>query len=297
MFDFFSDPDGELYWHSFEVISLQCDLSQVQTVTEEDCKSLLVPNTEGIFTYNPVDAMDLLGSNAELSLENVQFRVTDLNGSEIESSLMNFWVSFLDFTAEREDGDWDDPITETDSAIFSGRARPGELVFLRIADGDREVNRSVAGTDGYWQMEVSVGQLSGSGLTDVYFEYAGDDSISKTLQSGQPAEEASGTLLYILLGIAIVVLLTGLFAYFFVEFEDDEDFEEEKYQGDTAEPHDPYAWAKQKVEQEVVQNAVASAAQAAPAPQPASNPEHPGWLWDPSTQQWVPDPNYQPPGE
>ena len=296
MFDYFSDEDGELYWYSFEVLSLECDLSQVQTVTEDDCKSLLVPNTEGIFTYNPVDAMDLLGSNAELSLQNVQFRVTDANGSEIESSLMNFWVSYLDFTIERDDGEWGDPITEDDPAIFTGRARPGEVVFLRIEDGGREVNRSTAGSDGFWKMEVTIGQLSGSGLTDVYFEYSGEE-VAKSLQSGEPEEESSNTFLYIIIGIAILVALVGLFAFFFVEFEDEEFSEEEKYSSGAVENVDPYAWAKEKVGQEVVENAVASAAQAAPAPQPVSNPEHPGWLWDPTTQQWVPDPNYQHPGQ
>ena len=46
-----------------------------------------------------------------------------------------------------------------------------------------------------------------------------------------------------------------------------------------------------------MQSAVATAAQAAPAPQPTTNPDYPGWLWDPATQQWVPDPNYQHPNQ
>ena len=296
MFDYFSDDDGDLHWYSFEVLNIQCDLSQVQMITEDDCKSLLVPNTQGVFTYNPLDAMDLLGANADLSLENVQFRVTDANGSEIESLLMNFWVSYLDFIAERSDGEWNDPITEENPAIFTGRARPGEVVFLRLADGGREINRSTAGSDGYWKMEVSEGQLSGSGLTDVYFKY-GASEIPVTLQSGEFIEESSGMVLYVIGGIVILALLLGLFAFFFVEFEDEEDSEEQKYSEEAVAPVDPYAWAKDRIEAEVVQSAVATAAQTAPAPQPVADPEYPGWLWDPATQQWAPDPNYQTPSE
>ena len=38
--------------------------------------------------------------------------------------------------------------------------------------------------------------------------------------------------------------------------------------------------------------------QAAPVAQEAAAPaawQHPGWLWDQTTNQWVPDPNYQQP--
>ena len=296
MFDYFSDADGDLHWYSFEVLNIQCDLSQVQMITEDDCKSLLVPNTQGVFTYNPLDAMDLLGANADLSLENVQFRVTDANGSEIESSLMNFWVSYLDFIAERSDGEWNDPITEDNPAIFTGRARPGEVVYLRLTDGKREINRSIAGSDGYWKMEVNERQLSGSGLTDVYFQY-GASEIPVTLQSGEVIEESSGMVLYTIGGIVILAILLGLFAFFFVEFEDEEGFEEQKYSEEAVAPVDPYEWAKDRIEAEVVQSAVATSAQTAPAPQPVTDPEYPGWLWDPATQQWVPDPNYQTPSQ
>jgi len=296
MYEFFSDPDGILEWHNFEVLNIKCDLSEVQMVTEEDCKSLLVPNDQGVFVYNPMDAMDLLGSNAELSLENVQFRVTDSNGSEVESLFMNFWVSYIDFSVEREDGDISQPIVEDSPAIFTGRARPGEVVFLRIADGNREVNRTTADSNGWWTMEVSEGQLAGSGLKDVYFQY-GADVTPIELQSGMPKEESSNSMLMIIIGVIVVALLLGLFAFFFVEFEDEEEFGEKNYDEEDAIPHDPYAWAKERVEEEVVQSAVATAAQAAPAPQPTTNPDYPGWLWDPATQQWVPDPNYQHPNQ
>ena len=30
------------------------------------------------------------------------------------------------------------------------------------------------------------------------------------------------------------------------------------------------------------------------APQPVSENQHPGWIWDAASNQWVADPNYQP---
>ena len=32
-----------------------------------------------------------------------------------------------------------------------------------------------------------------------------------------------------------------------------------------------------------------------PAPVPAATPQHPGWIWDSQSNQWVADPNYRPP--
>ena len=64
---------------------------------------------------------------------------------------------------------------------------------------------------------------------------------------------------------------------------------------------DPYAWAKARQEpvgipatQQAVTTPVAAqpvAASAAPAPEAS---QHPGWLWDSESNNWVPDPNYAP---
>ena len=56
---------------------------------------------------------------------------------------------------------------------------------------------------------------------------------------------------------------------------------------------DPYAWAKNESNQQQQAAAVQPQQQVA-APQPVQQSQHPGWIWDAATNQWVPDPNYQP---
>jgi hypothetical protein len=92
----------------------------------------------------------------------------------------------------------------------------------------------------------------------------------------------------ILVVIALLVLL-GAGAFFFIEFEELPD-EDDLTGDDSVEEEDPYAWAKAKQASAAPAEAVKPAAQAAPA---AS--QHPGWMWDQATNQWVPDPNYQQP--
>ena len=61
---------------------------------------------------------------------------------------------------------------------------------------------------------------------------------------------------------------------------------------------DPYAWgrkdvvetsAPQQPQQVVIQQVQPEAAEA--------SAQHPGWLWDQESNQWVPDPNYQHPSQ
>ena len=92
--------------------------------------------------------------------------------------------------------------------------------------------------------------------------------------------------------IGALILLGGV-AYFFVEFED---VEEEGFatSEELEEKVDPYAWGRKEV------NATPQQQVAAVEPQPAApqaSAQHPGWMWDQESNQWVPDPNYQAPGQ
>ena len=87
-------------------------------------------------------------------------------------------------------------------------------------------------------------------------------------------------------GIVAVVLLGGLFVFFFVEFEDFDD-EEEALDVTSEVEADPYAWAKQSQPQQQ-----AAPVDPTPAPQPVASSQYPGWMWDAQTNQWVPDPNH-----
>ena len=96
-------------------------------------------------------------------------------------------------------------------------------------------------------------------------------------------------MIWIIVGaLLVVVVLAAMVLTFFVEYEE---FEEEVEGAEAQVEEDPYAWAKKSApEIPAQQTAVASAAA-------AESSQHPGWLWDAATNQWVPDPNYAPPTE
>jgi len=97
----------------------------------------------------------------------------------------------------------------------------------------------------------------------------------------------------VLIVVGVLVLL-GAGAFFFIEFEDVVD-EDELTGQETAVEEDPYAWAKAKQTPALpVEAAPAVVPQAAEAAAPAAASQHPGWLWDQASNQWVPDPNYTP---
>ena len=92
----------------------------------------------------------------------------------------------------------------------------------------------------------------------------------------------------IMIAIVTLTVLGGL-VYFFVEFEVDED---EMLEG-TAEAHedadeseeDHYAWAK---EAEITGDDTEIQSES----RLQKHDDHPGWLWDPDNQEWVPDPDH-----
>ncbi|MEC7483554.1 MAG: hypothetical protein VX998_02065, partial [Candidatus Thermoplasmatota archaeon] len=75
-----------------------------------------------------------------------------------------------------------------------------------------------------------------------------------------------------------------------------EDIEEDGFAAseETQEKEDPYAWGRKEAVQIPEQQPAVVPIQSA---QPQSSAQHPGWLWDQETNQWVPDPNYQPPSQ
>lgn len=107
-------------------------------------------------------------------------------------------------------------------------------------------------------------------------------------------EEDSGSNLFMIVGIIVgALILLGGIGYFFIEFED---IEEEGFAtSESAEEEvDPYAWGKKDVVELPEQQPAAVPIQSV---QPQASAQHPGWLWDQESNQWVPDPNYRPPNQ
>jgi cytoskeletal protein RodZ len=125
------------------------------------------------------------------------------------------------------------------------------------------------------------------------FSFAGQTEDAEFSINVAGSDDGDSGMLGIILIVIAILVLVGVGAFFFIEFEEVPD-EDELTSDDSVAEEDPYAWAKAKQAvalppQETQVSQVQESAAAAPAAA-----QHPGWLWDQSTNQWVPDPNYQP---
>jgi hypothetical protein len=234
------------------------------------------------------------------SLNSVMVYAQDDQESKAFSLKMNFLVVAVSFTVERVDsGD----ITVDDPAEFRGNGLPGSTVIARFADGNAKLNSTRVLSDGSWNMELTAGQLSGvEGSSEVIFEM--DGQIFKFAGQAENAEfsvrvssgnDGGSGLLFIGLIVVAVLALLGVGAYFFIEFEELPD-EDDLTGEDSPEEVDPYAWAKNKQTPEIPQQQAQPEATSVPAQAAApAVSQHPGWLWDQASNQWVPDPDYQQP--
>ena len=290
--DFFTDPDGTgVAGNDLEFYVFDDD----ETIEDDFYDDFITITPLGVLTYDPMSYMaQTTASIPDWSLNGVTVYAQDDQESKAFSLRMNFLVRAVAFTVERIDTG---AITVDDPAEFTGEGLPGSLVIARFADGNAKLNSTRVLSDGSWAMQLTAGQLSGiEGSSDVIFEM--DGQIFKFAGQTENAEFAvvvssgddggSGIVTIVLIVLAVLALL-GAGAFFFIEFEEIPD-EDELTGDDSVVEEDPYAWAKAKQTPVIPHEAAVPAQATAPA---AS--QHPGWLWDQATNQWVPDPNYQQP--
>ena len=185
----------------------------------------------------------------------------------------------------------DGQISQADTLIYRGNGRPTVNVIGETGAGLRLGSTAVS-EDGTWMMEIPGNRLD-KGSNTVIFEYG---SIGQPLNEDSEIvvegglDEGSGIFMWILMAVGVLVVLGVLgavFVFFFVEFEDEYD---EDLDMAPEEEADPYAWAKERQQQEAVPAQVEQAAQ--PAVQQATTPAvsgYPGWKWDAEQNKWVPD--------
>jgi len=228
----------------------------------------------------------------------VMFYAVDDAESRVYSLQVNILVRAVTFTVERVDSG---VISADDPATFQGTGMPGSVVTIRYADGDGRLNYTSVLSDGTWSMDLSSGQLGIEGqsaviftMGDQTFQFAGEDVNGEFSISVASADGGGSGVLNIVLIVVGVLVLLGAGAFFFVEFEDVVD-EDELTGQEAAAEEDPYAWAKAKQTPALPTDAAPAATpQATEAAAPAAASQHPGWLWDQASNQWVPDPNYNP---
>lgn len=292
--EFFSDPDGTgVAGNDLEFYVFDDD----ETIEDDFYDDFITITPLGVLTYDPMSYMaQTTASIPDWSLNSVIVYAQDDQESKAFSLRMNFLVRAVSFTVERTDtGD----ITVNDPAEFQGEGLPGSLVIARFSDGNAKLNSTRVLSDGSWNMQLNAGQLSGiEGSSDVIFEMDGQifkfagqtDNAEFAIVVSSGDDGGSGVFSIILIVLAVLVLL-GAGAFFFIEFEEIPD-EDELTGDDSPVEEDPYAWAKAKQTPAIPQEAAAVAPGVEAA---AASSQHPGWLWDQATNQWVPDPNYQQP--
>tara|TARA_Y100000766_G_scaffold2099_1_gene1682 strand:+ start:19001 stop:23233 length:4233 start_codon:yes stop_codon:yes gene_type:complete len=298
----FSDADGPTASVTDGLVfDVYDDLTNLD---DDEYGNYLTFSSNGVVKYDPAYVTGLSNDIAEWSLVGLMFEARDSYGSVAYSYKVNVVVVEVSFTVIREDTG---SLGPGNPAVFSGQGLPNSLVEARFDSltGVR-INQTRVNADATWQMEISSSQLSGiEGTREIIFEM--DDQVFT-----QPGEN-SGALFKVSLGddessglnwgliavIAVVIIALLVAAMFFlqVEYEDLDDDEAALASAEAKASEDPYAWAKARKEAAsipsnevattpvVVQQAVASTAQAS---------QHPGWLWDAESNNWVPDPNYVP---
>ena len=266
------------------------------TAVDDDYAYHIRITPEGKAIYNPMDSMyQTSGEITDWSMQGVMFEARDIYDSVAYSYQVNFIVRGVEFTAERIDKG---AVKFDDSAEFRGTGLPNSVVTARLLSGDIRLNDTVVGADGIWNMEITSSALEDDGSFKIYFEQDGqfigkDDGNSITLSTGESGAGGVATWLWMVIAVVVIAILLAVGAFFFLEFEEEFEDDEDAI-AEMQKEEDPYAWAKARAAE---QAAAASAGELtpAPAPVPAAQPQHPGWIWDAQSNQWVADPNYRPP--
>ena len=287
---YFTDPEDGL---------LRFDVYNDPSVPTDDLYYDYVSiSSEGIATYNPPASRS--DDISQWSLVQLKFIATD--GSDLweVSRSVNVIVKSVSFEVLREGTG---TISDSEPAIFSGQGLPESLVKARFdSKSGQMINSTRVLADGTWSMQISASQLGSKNTREIVFEMdgqifadeSGDDALFEL--SSATESEGSSIILYIIIALVVIAVLIAVGAFFFT-FEEYE--EEEEFNQTPQVQEDPYAWAKAKQVPEINTQPAAQAVAQQPVVQEnvvqgatQQSSQHPGWLWDAQTNQWVPDPNY-----
>ena len=277
---YFTDPEGGL---------LRFDVYNDPSVPTDDLYYDYVSiSSEGIATYNPptIRSDDI----SQWSLVQLKFIATDNSDLWEVSRSVNVIVKSVSFEVVREGTGI---ISDSEPAIFSGQGLPDSLVKARFdSKSGQMINSTRVLADGTWSMEISASQLGSKDTREIVFEM--DGQIFADVQGGdaifelssKSESDSSNLLLYIIIAVVVIAALIAIGAFFFTfeEYDDDEEINQINQVQE-----DPYAWAKAKQVPTITQQVVQEPVQQQVVQETS---QHPGWLWDAQTNQWVPDPNY-----
>jgi hypothetical protein len=203
--------------------------------------SVLVINPTGVLTYNPaISAMSTYYSEeTQWSFVGVRIRASDTYNQSVISPEFNIIVIAVEFSFQAFHSD---EVNSENPAVYIGTGRPGQVVKAYMSSGKISLGEAIVDDEGTWRLEVPRSFFpEDGGNIEIEFEYASNSHMVSGGIAVESPDEGMSLIIIILIIFAVLVVVLGALAYFFVEFEDEDDFLMEQ----EAEPQkDPYAWGK-----------------------------------------------------
>jgi len=263
--DFFSDADNDI-----QFISVYNDTS----IGTDDRHPLVVGvGTDGIARYDPADMLFFDDDMDTWTLTNVIFIATDAWDSRVNSNPVTFRVVPLQFAIQEPDQSW---VEEDEMAIYSGIGLPGKQVSVLI--GGNPVNNTIVSEDGTWELGIPASRIKGESSIPE-FTYGGQTTEVSAISKGEPTKDPVNWGLMAAVSVLAILSLAAL-AYFTgfigIEFDEEDGYNNvgDDYNKTPVQIPEDYGEEEEKNPLERYD-------------------DHPGWLWDSSSEEWVPDPDFQ----
>ena len=241
----------------------------ISTIASDDRYPLVVGvGTDGIARYDPADMLFFDDDMGSWTLNNVIFIATDAWDSRVNSVPVTFKVIPLQFEIQEPEQSW---LDESEMAMYSGIGLPGKQVSVLI--GGNPVNNTIVSEDGTWELGVPASRIKGDSSIPE-FSYSGQTTAVNPIGKGEPTTDSTNWALVGVMSVLATLSLAAL-AYFtgFIGIEIDD--EEEEYKTPAQIPED-YGDGERE-ERSALEK----------------YDDHPGWLWDTASEEWVPDSDFQ----
>ena len=260
--EYFSDADSTEWQSDIQFYSVYNDTS----IQSDDRHALVVGvGSDGIARYDPADMLFFDDDMESWTLNDVIFIATDSWDSRANSYPVSFRVVPLQFTIQEPEQSW---VEVDEMAIYSGIGLPGKQVSVLI--GGNPVNTTLVSEDGSWELGIPASRIKGDSSIPK-FTYAGTETEVSAISKGEPTPESTNWGLIGVVSVLAILSLAAL-AYFtgFIGIEIEED---DEYKTPAQIPKD-YGDEEEESALERYD-------------------DHPGWLWDAASEEWVPDPDFQ----
>ena len=260
--EYFSDIDNDI-----QFMSVYNDPS----TDSDDIFPLVVGvGSDGIARYDPADMLFYEEDIDAWTLNNVIFIATDTWDSKANSLPVTFRVLPLEFSIQEPNQTW---VDLDGIAVYSGIGLPGKQVSVSI--GGNPVNTTIVQEDGTWELGIPASRIKGESSIPE-FSYAGQNTETSPISKGEPTADSTNMMFVLgMIGLALVALVVLAFYSGLIGIEIEEESKqppqitgrEEWWSGESGKNTDEESGLERYE-------------------------DHPGWLWNPDTEEWTPDPDF-----